>query len=264
MPRESAPQENQRHSAQRQGRTDDGAVVRPSRRVAGVDECRNRDCGDPGQDEREHVSHGGGARAYKGQLRGELSPQAPESATWSAFSSRAIYRAYCCEALELATLIASLVTAAAVAGSVLFLARQTSQSVQQFLVANELAGARALAQGYELWDHVITRFIDYPELRQYFYEGVEPPEDPIAMARVLAMTELIGDALQSGDWLYQGKDVALLGAVDPASDIRTDWDDWTQFILTMSPVLRAFVRQRPLQYPFVTRMLNTIESATTG
>jgi hypothetical protein len=166
--------------------------------------------------------------------------------------------------LELAFLIASFVTAAAVAGSVLFLARQTSQSVQQFLVANELAGARALAQGYELWDHVITRFIDYPELRQYFYEGVEPPEDPIARARVLAMTELIGDALQSGDWLYQGKDVALLGSVDPASDIRTDWDDWTQFILTMSPVLRAFVRQRPLQYPFVTRMLDTIEPATTG
>jgi hypothetical protein len=78
------------------------------------------------------------------------------------------------------------------------------------------------------------------------------------------MTELIGDALQSGDWLYQGKDVALLGSVDPASDIRTDWDDWTQFILTMSPVLRAFVRQRPLQYPFVTRMLDTIEPATTG
>jgi hypothetical protein len=166
--------------------------------------------------------------------------------------------------LELATLIAGLLTAAAVAGSVLFLARQTSQSVEQFLVANELAGARALAQGYELWDHVITRFIDYPELRQYFYEGVEPPEDPTASARVLAMTELIGDALQSADWLYKGKDVALLGSVDPETDILVDWDDWTKFILTMSPVLRSFVRERPLQYPFITRMLDTIESATTG
>ena len=144
----------------------------------------------------------------------------------------------------------------------LFLARQTSQSVEQFLVANELAGARALAQGYELWDHVITRFIDYPELRQYFYEGVEVPEDSTARARVLAMTELIGDALQSAHWLYEGKDVALLssaGSTDP-----TDWDDWTQFILTMSPALRSFVRGRPLQYPFLTRMLHTIESATTG
>jgi hypothetical protein len=165
--------------------------------------------------------------------------------------------------LEWATLIASLLTAAAVAGSVLFLARQTSQSVEQFLVANELAGARALAQGYELWDRVIERFIDYPELRQYFYEGVESPEDSIARARVLAMTELIGDALQSADWLYQGKDVALLGSVDPASDILVDWDDWTTFILTMSPVMRSFVREHPLQYPFLTRMLDTIESATT-
>jgi hypothetical protein len=171
-------------------------------------------------------------------------------------------RAYCYEALELATLIASLVTAAAVAGSVLFLARQTSQSVEQFLVANELAGARALAQGYELWDRVITRFIDHPELRQYFYEGVEVPEDSTTRARALAMTELIGDALQSAHWLYEGKDVALLssaGSTDP-----TDWDDWTQFILTMSPVMRSFVREHPLQYPFLTRMLDTIESATTG
>jgi hypothetical protein len=166
--------------------------------------------------------------------------------------------------LELAALIAGLVTAAAVAGSVLFLARQTSQSVDQFLVANELAGARALAQGYELWDRVITRFIDYPELRQYFYEGVEAPEDSTSRARVLAMTELIGDTLQSAHWLYQGKDVALLGSEDPALDIRSDWDDWTKFILTMSPALRSFVREHPLQYPSLTRMLDTIESATTG
>ena len=146
----------------------------------------------------------------------------------------------------------------------LFLARQTSQSVNQFLVANELAGARALAQGYELWDRVIAHFIDYPEIRQYFYEGVEPPEDSTARARVLAMTELIGDALQSTSWLFQGKDVALLRAVDPTVDIRSDWDDWTKFILTMSPAVRSLVRAHPLQYPYVVRKLDTIESATTG
>ena len=146
----------------------------------------------------------------------------------------------------------------------LFLARQTSESVHQFLVANELAGARAMAQGYELWDHVIAYFVDYPELRAYFYEGVELPEDSTTRARVLAMTELVGDALQSTSWLFQGKDVALLGSVDPAFDTRADWDDWTKFILTMSPALRSFVRARPLQYPFLTRMLETIESATTG
>jgi hypothetical protein len=166
--------------------------------------------------------------------------------------------------LEVAAVIAGLLSAAALVGSLLVLARQTSHSVHQFVIANELAGARALAQGYELWDHVITRFIDYPELRQYFYEGVESPEDSTTRARVLAMTELIGDALQSTDWLFQGKDVALLGSEDPALDIRPDWDDWTKFILTMSPALRSFVRERPLQYPFLTRMLDTIESATTG
>jgi hypothetical protein len=156
------------------------------------------------------------------------------------------------------------VTAVAVAGSVLFLARQTSQSVHQFSVANELAGARAMAQGYELWDHVISCFIEYPELRQYFYEGVEVPKDSPDSARILAMTELIGDALQSTYWLFQGKDVALLGSVDPALDIRSDWSDWTKFILSMSPVMRSFVRENPLQYPFLVKMLEEIESATTG
>jgi hypothetical protein len=166
--------------------------------------------------------------------------------------------------LEELTVIAGLVSAAAITGSLLFLARQTRQSVEQFLVANELAGGRALAQGYELWDRVIERFIDYPELRQYFYEGVEVPEDPTARARVLAMTELIGDALQSTHWLYQGKDVAWLRSLDPALDIGADWDDWAKFILTMSPAMRTFTRENPLMYPFLARTLDTIESAPTG
>ena len=166
--------------------------------------------------------------------------------------------------MEAASVIAGLISAAAIAASLLFLARQTRQSVEQFLVANELAGRRALAQGYELWDHVIDRFIDYPELRQYFYEDVEAPEDSTTRARVLAMTELIGDALQSTHWLYEGKDVALLGTVDPELDINivSDWDDWAKFILRMSPVMRSFTREHALQYPFLTRMLHEIESAT--
>lgn len=107
--------------------------------------------------------------------------------------------------------------------------------------------------------------VDYPELRQYFYEGVEAPEDSTARARVLAMTELIGDALQSTHWLYEGKDVALLGSEDESgtSDIRPDWDDFAKFILTMSPARRSFTREHALQYPFLTRMLDEIESATT-
>jgi len=112
---------------------------------------------------------------------------------------------------------------------------------------------------------VIAHFVDYPELREYFYEGVELPEDSTTRARVLAVAELMADALQSNYWLFQGKDVESLGSVDdPALDIRSDWDDWTEFILTMSPALRSFVRAHTLQYPFLVRMLDTIESATTG
>jgi hypothetical protein len=161
--------------------------------------------------------------------------------------------------LEVATLIAGLLSAAALVGSLLFLARQTSHSVHQSLVANELAGARAMAQGYEIADRVIAYFVDYPELREYLYEGVELPEDSTTRARALAVAELMADALQSTYWLFHGKDVESLSL-----DIRSNMDDWTEFILTSSPAVRSVVRAHPLQYPYVVRKLETIESATTG
>jgi hypothetical protein len=164
--------------------------------------------------------------------------------------------------LEEATVIAGLLSAAALVGSLLFLARQTSESVHQALLANELAGARAMAQGYEIWDRVIAYFVEYPELREHFYEGVELPEDSTTRARVLTVTELMADALQSNYWLFQGKDVESLRSVDP--ELPANWDDWTEFILTMSPAVRSFVRAHPFQYPYLVRKLDTIESATTG
>lgn len=164
----------------------------------------------------------------------------------------------------MAVVIAGLLSAAALTGSLLFLARQTSHSVHQFVVANELAGRRAMAQGFELWDRLIAHFLDYPELREYFYEGVELPEDSTTRARVLTMAELLADALHSNLWLLHGEDVEALGSEDPALDIRADMDEYAAFILTMSPAMRSFVRAHPLQYPLLVGTLDMIESATTG
>jgi hypothetical protein len=86
------------------------------------------------------------------------------------------------------------------------------------LVASELAGARAMQQGYDIWDRVMAYFVEYPELREYFYEGLELPEDSRTRARVLAVAELMADALQSNYWLFQGKDVELLVSVDPVRE----------------------------------------------
>ena len=168
------------------------------------------------------------------------------------------------EALEAATVIAGLLSAAALVASLLFLARQTSHSVRQSLVANDLAGVRAMAQGYDIADRVIAYFVDYPELREYFYEGAELPEDSTTRSRALAVAELMADALQSNYWLFEGKVVKSLGSVDPELDIRPNMEDYTEFILTMSPAVRSLVRAHPLQYPYVARKLDTIESATTG
>ncbi len=149
-------------------------------------------------------------------------------------------------------------------GSLLVLARQTREAVHQSLVANELSGARAKAQGFEVIDRVIAYFVVYPELRQYLYEGVELPDDSADRTRVLAVAELMADALQSVYWHYEVRSVDALRFVDPSLDIRSDLDDYTEFILTMSPAVRSLVRPRPLQWPHLAMKLDAFEPATTG
>ena len=167
-------------------------------------------------------------------------------------------------ALEAATLIAGLVGAAALVGSLLFLARQTREAAHQSLVANELAGVRAKAQGFEVIDRVIAYFIEHAELREYLYEGAELPEDSTNRTRVLAIAELMADALQSVYWHYEVTSVKALRFVDPTLDIRSDLDDYAEFILTMSPAVRSLVRPRPLQWPHLAMKLDSIEPAMTG
>jgi hypothetical protein len=165
--------------------------------------------------------------------------------------------------LEVATLIVGLVSAAALVGSLLFLARQTRESVQQSLIANELAGARAKAQGFEVIDRVVAYFVDYPELRECFYEGAAPPDDPTNGTRVRAIAELMADALQSVYWQYEAKSVNALRFLDPALDIRVDLDDYTELILTSSPAVRSLVEGHPLQWPHLSTQLDAIGPATT-
>ena len=121
-----------------------------------------------------------------------------------------------------------------------------------------------MTQSFEIADRVIAYFVHYPELRVYFYEGMELPEDATTRARVLALAELMADAVQSASWLFLGKDVESLRSVDPAFDVRANMDDWTDFILTMSPAVRSVVRAHPLQYPYVVRKLDSIEPSVTG
>ena len=58
---------------------------------------------------------------------------------------------------------------------------------------------------------------------------------------------------RAANQLVTTPDGVLLGAVDPESDIRSDWDDWTQFILTMSPAMRSFARDWSARWSFAAR-----------
>jgi hypothetical protein len=161
--------------------------------------------------------------------------------------------------VELATLIAGLVSAAALVGSLLVLARQTGEAARQSALANELAGVRAKVQGVEGIDRVVAYFVDHPELRAYLYDGKEVPDDPTERARVLAVAELMADAMQSIYWHYEGQSVDALRPADSSLDIRSDLDDYAEFILAHSPAVCSLVRDHPRQFQHLALKLAAIE-----
>ena len=173
-------------------------------------------------------------------------------------------RASIVEALAVVAVIAGLASAAALVGSLLVLARQTRESVKQSLIANELAGSDAKAHVLEGLDRVIAYFVEYPELRQYLYEGMEVPEDSTKRARGLAVAELMADALQASYWQYQQRGIDTLHSVEGIADIRADLDDYAEFILAMSPAVRSLVRAHPRQWQHLDKKLDTIEPAPVG
>lgn len=76
-----------------------------------------------------------------------------------------------------AALVAGLASAVALVVSLLFLAREAREAARQTRLANETAGAQAMAVAFGGIDGVTTLFLEYPELRTYFYGSTELTDD---------------------------------------------------------------------------------------
>jgi hypothetical protein len=146
-------------------------------------------------------------------------------------------------------IVTGLVSAVALVFSLLFLARQTKESARQSHLANQIAGWQAKSEIYGSVDRILYHFLEYPDLRKYFYSGAELPESSpdsesaIVRERVLTFAELFADVIERGLDSYQ--------TVDPAADFQSPMDDYARDILATSPSVQFLVRAHPGWWPNV-------------
>jgi hypothetical protein len=98
-------------------------------------------------------------------------------------------------------------------------------------------------------------FLDRPDLRPYFYDGVEcSADDSEQRARVEAVAEFYLDVLET-IWDHRNE----FSRVDRAS-----WREWIHDLLEWSPALRQVYTATPRWYPTITSLLDWEECTFAG
>jgi hypothetical protein len=152
-------------------------------------------------------------------------------------------------------LFAGIVSAVALVVSLLFLARQTRESTRQSVLANQIAGLQAKSDIYSTVDRILYRFLEFPELRKYFYEGADLPVEANAEGvagirdQILTFAELFPDAIERGLDTYR--------SVDPAADFRSPMDAYAGDIVSGSPAIRYLVQLHPGWWPNLEGWINS-------
>lgn len=141
------------------------------------------------------------------------------------------------------------ITTAAVVISLLFLGWQSREVARQTRLANQTAGVSGLRDALTHLDSIIQIFIEYPELRPYFYGGVAAPTDARLGAQVDTVAELLADCIEVS--LEAGL------TLDPFASNLSDWQDYCQHALANSPALRALVTEHPAWYPRMAHQLGS-------
>jgi hypothetical protein len=146
--------------------------------------------------------------------------------------------------MELAALIVGVVSAIALTGTLLLIARQTQSLASQTRLSNELAQHNATNDGMTALRSVYFIFIDHPELRRYFYEGAqlseaENFEKGELAVRIATVAELLADTLER----------MLKTAASLSSPDRSAWEGSVADYLSLSPAFRATVAAHPTWWP---------------
>lgn len=122
------------------------------------------------------------------------------------------------------------------------------------LVRNQLrADRRALEtqtswQMYETSIGILTVFVEHPEIRPYFYDGLAAPTEEPLRSRVLATAELVADHMES----------VVLSQDAVAASTGTVWVRYMQGIYRRSPVLRSFLAPENEGYRYADAFLELL------
>ena len=142
--------------------------------------------------------------------------------------------------MEFSYAIATTVGIAGVIGSLIFSGYQTRQLTLQTVIQNEMAKVEIIHRGADRLSETYRVFVDYPDLRKYFYDGVPCPSRGKNRARVLTVAEMICDTVDS-----------VLETISRVAsrEERTDWLHYIEHILDQSPTIGLLVLEHPREWP---------------
>lgn len=124
--------------------------------------------------------------------------------------------------------------------SLIFLAVQTRAVSNQVRASNNVAGTQALDGSLAALREINFKLLEYPGLRAYFYDGKTCPRRGPERVRVLLMTDVFADVLDSG---------CQAARRIPDTESEEDWASYCRYILDRSPTLRAQVAEQPNWWP---------------
>lgn len=134
------------------------------------------------------------------------------------------------------TNVATIVGLAGVIVSVALLAWQTRAVAQQTKISNAIACASVINSSTSSLRQVFLLFVEYPELRPYFYESKQPPMRGPKRVRVFVVAEMLADILEEG---------LSVNRLVRTVRIYEEWPLYCSDMLSTSPALNEIMQQHP-------------------
>lgn len=129
--------------------------------------------------------------------------------------------------------VISLLSLITIGLTVVLVVRQTREMARQSIYS-AYATAGSIYKDVAVQMMAIDRlFYENPAMRPYFYEGAEPPDDPLEAARVKSLAELFMDFL----------DMVIVLETTTPPQLAIPWveyEDYFRDIYRTSPVIRRF------------------------
>jgi len=144
---------------------------------------------------------------------------------------------------EVISLIVSVAGSVAVIVTLWFVYRQTRLFAQQTdYISRTLLTGVTQSIGSEV-EEITRLFIEYPEMRPYFYKGQSIDETHAHYARAEAIAELLLDSLYS-----IAEQARRAGTLASTQRPGANWDAYISDIFAQSPILVKFLTERQAWY----------------